>query len=286
MTSAPMPDLRIVAVERLHPHEEHDSQRAAPLIERLREAESIINPPIVATINPDADEQMREYVVLDGANRCYAFAELGFPHMLVQVVSYQSSSVQLDTWQHVIINWDEYTLVEHLREVDEVDLLEAESSEAEVDSITSQRPKIARFTLRAGRILSMVGRAADLIKQNALLRQVVGIYQRRAGLQRTAEHNVSAIWPFYPEAIALVEFPLYQPEDIIAAARSRAYLPPGISRHIIQGRALRVNYPLSALRDARETLEAKNAALQAWVRNKLAHRAVRYYAEATYMFDE
>jgi hypothetical protein len=33
---------------------------------------------------------------LDGANRCYAFKELGYPHILVQVVSYDNSYVELD----------------------------------------------------------------------------------------------------------------------------------------------------------------------------------------------
>jgi hypothetical protein len=94
------------------------------------------------------------------------------------------------------------------------------------------------------------------------------------------------IWPLYPEAIALVVFPQYQPVDIIAAAKYQAFLPPGISRHIVHGRALRVNYPLDALRDKSASLKEKNAALRVWMQQKLAHRAIRYYAETTYQFDE
>jgi hypothetical protein len=33
-------------------------------------------------------------------------------------------------------------------------------------------------------------------------------------------------------------------------------------------------------------LRDKNEALQSWVQQKLANRQVRYYAEATYQFDE
>ncbi|MCA9906825.1 MAG: hypothetical protein KC547_23380, partial [Anaerolineae bacterium] len=69
-------------------------------------------------------------------------------------------------------------------------------------------------------------------------------------------------------------------------ADSRDFLPPGISRHIVHGRAIRVNYPLDALRDSSLTLDDKNARLQDWIRHRLASRAVRYYAEATYQFDE
>jgi hypothetical protein len=283
--NAPLPDLRVVAVDHLQPHEEHDSQRSAPLMERLRAAETIINPAIVTPMTETADNDTRQYVILDGANRCYAFRELGYPHILVQVVSYTDGHVELDTWRHVVSHWDEFALIDHLREVDEVDLVDDEPETVDTGQ-TPNRRRIARLSLRAGRVLSMFARAAGLIAQNALLRQAVSAYQRRAGLHRTAERSASAIWPYYPEAIALVEFPKYRPEDIIEAARSHAYLPPGISRHVIQGRALRVNYPIAVLRDARQSLEEKNIALQAWVRNKLLHRAVRYYAESTYMFDE
>ena len=50
---APPPDLRIVLTDSLQPHEEHDSQRANPLIERLKHEQVFINPPIVAQISAD-----------------------------------------------------------------------------------------------------------------------------------------------------------------------------------------------------------------------------------------
>jgi hypothetical protein len=45
-----IPDLRIVPISRLIPHEEHDPQRAVPLIERIRAAETWLNPPVVARL--------------------------------------------------------------------------------------------------------------------------------------------------------------------------------------------------------------------------------------------
>ena len=90
----------------------------------------------------------------------------------------------------------------------------------------------------------------------------------------------------FPDANAVVHFPPYLPADIIEAAQHDAFLPPGISRHIVHGRAIRVNYPLDALRDPNTSLEQKNDDLLRWMQNKLANRQVRYYAEATYQFDE
>ena len=52
-SSAPPPDLRILHTDSIHPHEEHDSQRSGPLIEQIRNAQYMINPPIVAPYGCD-----------------------------------------------------------------------------------------------------------------------------------------------------------------------------------------------------------------------------------------
>ena len=62
MQNAPIPDLRIVPVTCVHPHEEHDTQRSQPLMERIRQADLFTNPPIVSPM----DEH--NFVLLDGAN--------------------------------------------------------------------------------------------------------------------------------------------------------------------------------------------------------------------------
>ncbi len=268
-SSVPTPDLRIVPVSSLHPHEEHDSQRSEPLIERLRSETTMINPPLVAPMDGN------QYVILDGANRAYAFAGLGYPHILVQVASYDGGFVELSNWQHVVSGWSEDQFIQHLRQIPEIDLLEGDHPQA-----------LAHLLLRGDRTLSLTASAADLRERNATLRRLVEVYQRHARLHRTALSVPAEIWHLFPDAVAIVFFPTYQPADIIAAAQQYAYLPPGISRHIVHGRAIRVNYPLDLLRAPDRTLEQKNADLLAWMQSKLANRQVRYYAEATYQFDE
>src|SRR5690242_20639126 len=88
-TNAPTPDLRIVLTESVHPHEEHDSQRSVPLIDQLKRAEFITNPPIVAPV-----DDTEHFVILDGANRCYSFHHLGYTQILVQVIAYESGYVE------------------------------------------------------------------------------------------------------------------------------------------------------------------------------------------------
>lgn len=266
---APPPDLRIVNTDSLQPHEEHDSQRAQPLIERLQREQIFINPPIVAQITSG------HYVILDGSNRYYAFSHLGYAHILVQVVSYDSGHVELKTWRHIIAHWQREDFMRQLQALSQVELAEGLQNDA-----------VAHILFRDGQVTAVCSPVANTHERNAVLRQVVSVYQRQATLYRTALGEPDEIWPLYPDAIAVVVFPAYQPGDILAAARYRAYLPPGISRHIIHGRALRVNYSLDKLRDPTRHLDAKNEELRAWVRQKLAKRQVRYYAEATYQFDE
>jgi hypothetical protein len=63
-------------------------------------------------------------------------------------------------------------------------------------------------------------------------------------------------------------------------------LPTGITRHVIPGRALRVNLPLSMLMDKESTTEGKNERLRVWASQKLARLEIRYYQESTFLFDE
>jgi hypothetical protein len=58
-----------------------------------------------------------------------------------------------------------------------------------------------------------------------------------------------------------------------------------LTRHLIQGRILRVNYPLSELK-SKDSLEAKNARLQEWLQRKMSSKEVRFYGEMTFLFDE
>ena len=110
-------------------------------------------------------------------------------------------------------------------------------------------------------------------------------YRLRGGLYRTVAADIRDLRGLYTDLTALVVFPNYEPAEVLALARDGELLPPGLTRHLIQGRVLRTNYPLSELRSA-DDLEVKNARLQAWLQAKLAEREVRFYGEATFLFDE
>ena len=106
-------------------------------------------------------------------------------------------------------------------------------------------------------MISLQAKVETLHERNHILRKVVDVYQQNATLNRTALNEPAQIWRLYPDALALMLFPAYHPADIVAAARDDAPLPPGISRHIIHGRALELHYPLAALKDDSLSLEEK-----------------------------
>ncbi len=266
--SAPPPDLRIVDIDAVLPHETSDIQRSGPLMARLQEAEHFTNPPLVA---PAVDGK---FVLMDGSNRHVSLKALGFPHILAQVVAYESGTVDLGVWQHIVADWNAASLRRELEALPGVEISASEDTRA-----------IATVTLRDGSSFGIRAHVDSLHERNAALRTVVAAYHSCAALYRTSLTDPTQVWTLFPTGVALVDFPIYQPQDIIAAATQCAYLPPGISRHIIHGRALNLRYPMQRLR-ADLPLKTKNQQLTDWLQAQFARRGVRYYAEATYQFDE
>ena len=267
-TSAPPPQLRIVHIDAVLPHETSDLQRSGPLIERLRTAQFFTNPPVVGAAGDG------KYVLMDGANRYHSLKHLGFAHILVQVADYQTAFVELGVWQHIAADWNSADFIRQLRQLEAIDIRAGSDSDA-----------VAQIRLREGQTYSIHAAVEGIARRNAALRRIVAAYHGQTTLYRTPLTDPAQIWPLYPTAIALIMFLRYAPQDIIEAALKRAYLPPGVSRHIIHGRALKLNYPMSRLRGDLP-LEEKNRQLQQWTQQKLAERSVRYYAEATWQFDE
>lgn len=272
--TAPMPDLRIVELERLRAHEDHDSQRSEPLLERFRHESTIINPPIVAPL-PGGD-----FVILDGANRAFALRALSCPHALVQVASYREGGVELDIWRHVVCDWTLQALLAALGALPDLQIIPHESQANEAHEAT-----LATLSAVTGEWWT-VRPAGPNAAGYAPLRALVHAYQSRATLQRTALDDLDEIWEYHPTGMAVVKFRAFTPDDIMRAAQTGDFLPPGVSRHIVHGRAVRVNYPMLDLRDPYTPLERKNEELRRWTQEKIAARRVRYYAESTFQFDE
>lgn len=277
MTS--LPDLRIVPILSIIDHEFNDAQRTSPLVERLRADGILKNPPIVTPLD-DGDPR---FVVLDGANRSTALQQLGYTHVVVHVVRYRPPHVTLSTWHHAVAGLDPIEFSDAIHAVsglslEPIDLLQARAGLARREFIV--------YIVRAdGAVFAARTESRALREQNRLLNAMVDTYKLRGAIHRTISDELREMEALYPDLTGLVVFPNYEAAEVLALARDGELLPPGLTRHLIQGRVLRINYPLSELA-APDSLEAKNARLREWIEAKAASREIRFYGESTFLFDE
>lgn len=269
---AGLPDLRFIATDRVLLHEEHDPDRVDRLVRRLREDGVLRNPPVVAELDDG------RAVVLDGANRVTALRQMGAPHVPVQVVRYQDPAVVLDRWHHLLVTVpDEF-----------LDVLAARVPWEEAEAGDAAR-RLARGELvayvRVGPRACGVPRGATRLEDADRLRRLVATYRGRVPYHRVESEDLEELSDRYGGAQALVAFGRFDKSEILDLARHAAKLPAGVTRHVIPGRALRLNLPLEvALRPG--PVAEKDAWLAAWVQQRLGEGRVRYYPEPTVLFDE
>jgi hypothetical protein len=281
-----LPDLRFVTTDSVFPHERFDSQRTDPLVKRLRESGSLRNPPIVAQVG-DGQRVETRYVVLDGANRSTAARAAGWPHICVQVVRYESPTVELHTWYHALAGDDPAAVHARLdRELDGVPgLRRAAMDGIHARATLARREALACVSYADGEVFALQG-GRTLHERNVLLNAIVDTYQDRIPYSRVTTDSLARARREHPEACALVIFPRFDPAEVIELASQDEHLPAGITRHLIQWRALRVDVPVAMCMDTLMSLPQKNAWLQEWLDDRLRQRRVRFYEEPTVLFDE
>ena len=267
--------LRIVPLSQLRLHEDFDPWRARRLMVNLRHQAILKNPVIVV-------EAGEVYIVLDGATRVTALTELGLPHVLVQVVRYDEPSVQLCTWQHVLVGIPSSSLALDLGRLAQGGTFVCDLPELQA-ALNARRSLFGLLT-NEGRAFAFPSRQVAH-EEIRLLSQVVATYRGKAEVHRTAEADLPALLAVHPGLSAVVLFPPFTPADVTHFATNEAKLPMGITRHLIGGRALGVNVPLEVL-GSDLPLEEKNAWLNDRLQTQLRHNRVRLYEEPTFVFDE
>lgn len=264
--------LRFVETSHLVPHETVDEKRSARLAQRMTEDGYLRNPPLVARVDD-------RWVVLDGATRSDAFRQLGYPHAVVQDVSVDEG-VALETWHHVVRNIDADTLIDVLGEIRGTELEEVEDEPA---SHAIEYGGICSVTTVDGR--GFVIYAQPGTNRFDALTAVADAYISAATVSRNLERNVRALASWYPDMVALVEYPQFTVEQVLHAAGSGRLLPAGVTRFLIPGRVLRLDIPISMLEDER-SLDEKNRWLHDHLAEKERRGKIRYYREPVYLLDE
>jgi len=272
-----LPTLRILPLESLILHEDHDYQRALPLVEKLRATGIIRNPPVVMPLTDDSNR----YMVLDGANRVTSLRQLEFPHIVAQVVEASNPNVNLQTWNHVIWGLKTKTLMSRLRKIKELKL-EKVNIRKSVDA-----PKYVPVQIRLPDegFYILQETPSELPTHIATLHKIVNAYKTSASLDRTSQTLIDTFKHIYPDLTALIIFPRFKIKTILKLAAQQIVLPTGITRFTVSPRALHLNYPLHELSSAKP-IEYKQAYLSQWVEERVMKKGVRLYSEATFLFDE
>lgn len=275
-----LPDLRIVPVSSLVPHEHHDEHRTEPLTRRIREQGILRNPPIVTPLPVPGAER---YVVLDGANRTAAAEAAGLPHIVVQVVPYEEPSVRLLTWNHALTGIEGAALLATLDGVPGLTRCTENVSHARA---MLARREILAYVVTPGSEAVALCAEGDFARRNVVLNAAVAAYRKLSKVYRVGPDALELALERIPDAGALVVFPHFDPAEILELASTGAMLPAGITRHLIAWRALRVNIPLGLLADRERSREEKEAYVRRWMRERLEHNHARFYEESTVLFDE
>ena len=268
--------LKVVPIQDVIPHESIDPKRVAGLAARLQDDGYLVNPPVVAKWG-------QQYVVLDGATRLTAFKQMGFPHIIVQLVDFHHNEVQLHTWYHAVRGGAPQELLDVLAQVPGLKMtsMPVESLERALQ----EGHGLAYLLTRDGQgyLLEKAEDAeGDWID---VLNQLVDAYTHWGHVDRTLTTDVAALKAQYPDFVGLVVFPQFSPDQVLEIAGRGHTMPAGITRFVIPGRVLRLNAPLQKLASP-EPLAAKSAWLDRFVQQKLSHRRVRYYQEPVILLDE
>ena len=268
--------LGFVPAERVILHEGVEPRRVSELMQLLRSDGVLRNPPVVAPIG-------QRWVVLDGATRVTALQRIGTPHLLVQTVDPQHPGLEVRTWHHLVTGVRPDELRDQLAHIPGVRLQE-HAAQLEAQMHLDEKRLLCYLVLQHTPVLALEG-GEDLHSQVLLLHQVVDAYRARTRIHRVVTTELETLLKQHENVTAVVVFPRYGLDEILALAGDEVKLPTGITRFVIPGRVLRMDIPLDTLTSA-QPLEEKNRWLERFIMDKLAQKKIRYYQEPVFLFDD
>lgn len=270
---APLP-LVILSLAEVLPHEHVDNRRVHDLAQRLETDGVLTNPPMVIP-------WQGKYVVLDGATRTEALRWLRCPHVVVQLVN--RDEVQLYTWNHAVLESAAHVLLQRFRTLPDIQLVQ--TSFQELEEGLNNRRYVAGLVAGEGMVYGVENTSEVQGNEVQILNRLVDAYMSQSQVERTLASSWEELRREYPDAALLVLFPEYTTEEIMSFVMRGQRMPAGITRFVVPGRILRLNFPLQVL-CSEQSLGEKNRQLRRYLQERLARRRVRYYQEPVILLDE
>ncbi len=254
-----LPELRVVALTEIMPHEKVDPLRVDRLAARISAEGSQLNPMVCI------EDISGRFVLLDGATRTAALGNIGLAYGVVQVVD--ARSITLETWHHVVRDAAPEAVTRHIEDNPNLILAEDEGT-----------PRIS--TIDGGRFTAL----SDRLTQNGVLSALVDCYIGRWKVNRVVDPDLDSVASFYPDWVTVVEFPTLTIDDVMKAALGDDRLPAGITRFIVPDRALRVQADLALLAPGPQP--ERQALLDRLVEERSNAGRIRRYPQSVVIYDE
>lgn len=276
-----VPHLELVPTQQVRFHEHPERRRTLKLVERIRREAILRNPPIVARLRPDA------FVLLDGANRVSAFADLGLSHVPVQVIDYGCHEVQLKGWHHLLLDGRSLGLKESYAKLPGVRL---ERVEHEALSGLLELRQVCGVLMDENAtcwgLFPESGSTFDLRAWVTVLDAMVSAYEGRTELERIKLADYDDL-PDVFQSIEhqLVLVPTLTKTELLHLVDGGVKMPTGLTRHLIPGRALGLNLELSFLSELATDAE-KKAHFQRFLEDLEIQGRIRFYEESVFILNE
>ena len=226
----------------------------------------------------------KKYLQLDGMNRIHSFKTLGIKTITAQIVDYNDQEkIELSSWLHILKG----DIKEFLNFIKKDKSLIV--SQGKMDQVGHRYIKEKDF----GRLCSIVtdkkevffistgGNFSEKIKR---MNYLVSFYKNnlsRGALPYTLNHDsIKKFFKQYSDDNIIVIFPTFTPQQIIESAKSGVLLPTGITRHLVKGRVLNIDLPLSLFNNKKSPKEQNEEQDKI-----LLKKRSRLYEEATVNFE-
>jgi hypothetical protein len=267
--------IEVVGLDEIILLEEHDPARAKPLTQAIAREGMLKNPVIIGR------SSYGPLVQLDGANRLTALRELGCVHAAAQVVDYTHTNIRLDTWLH-LVELDPNQAQQAAKRWHN-SRLEAMTPETAFAALCQHRA-VAIIVYHSGETLAVLT-GLGLADRVRAMQQLTSLYPDSIGrgVIDGAEplDQIHRILARKPLNSACVAFASLNKRDVMTLVDMDLRLPGGITRHVVNGRMLGINAPLTLLQARHLSSEQKTERL----RDLLHGRPIRRYDEATVVYE-
>ncbi len=269
-------NLNIFRIKDIQLHETTETNRLRNIFDRISNSRHLLNPVIVGQYD-------NELILIDGANRLSTLNEIGCKLIIAQVTDYKNRKIKLRNWNHLIYD-TEIKDVKDFCDSNNFKYKETTYKDGK-KYLKNNHNCVLASDISSGKtlLIHFPKRFNETIQG---LNDFTKFYFNVYNFDRSEEEiTFSELCKYSRRKGILVEFFKFRKEQIVKIAKSKAKLPAGISRHILDNRVLHVKYEISKLKNDKD-IELKRNELNKYLLSKIDSNKVRQYRESVIVFDE